>query len=115
MHDSARRARPSDIFNTPYNKQGHHVMDMPRLPGSENKAYPSGNPMAFRSAVRDMYANGAKEEYLFRTPAKDSEAGARGSTKTATQNSYNLSGRPECWDPRESGAENIQHFAHNKA
>ena len=80
LHESARRPRPSDIFNTPYQKQ----VDLPRLPSSENRAYPSGNSMAFRSAVRDMYASGAKEDYLFRTPIKDSESGARGSTKTGT-------------------------------
>ena len=80
LHESARRPRPSDIFNTPYQKQ----VDLPRLPSSENRAYPSGNSMAFRSAVRDMYASGAKDDYLFRTPIKDSESGARGSTKTGT-------------------------------
>ena len=115
MHDSARRPRPSDIFNTPYRKAVDHGMDLPRMPSSENKAYATAGGMGYRSAVRDMYGSGAKEDYMFRTPAKDSESGARGSTKTATPSAFSLAGRPDCWDPRESGADNMQNFAHNKA
>jgi hypothetical protein len=101
MHDSARRPRPSDIFNTPYRKAVDHAMDLPHMPSSENKTYGTAGAMGFRSAVRDMYGRGAMEDYMFRTPAMDSESGARGSTKTATPSTFSLAGRPDCWDPRE--------------
>jgi|Transcript_18820 hypothetical protein len=106
----ARRARPSDIFNTPYQRQHG---DMPRLSSTEGKALSATGVVGFRSAVRDLYGPGAKEEFLYRTPVKDtSEAGLRerGITKTATTGAFTI-GRSDCLDPRETGAESLNNFA----
>lgn len=74
-NDIMRRTRPGDIFNTPYQKPHHQVLDLARH-------YSDSKALTGQGALRSL----TKDDYLYTSPHKimPPESGFGGSTQVGS-------------------------------